>query len=406
LLKLILIFVYLSTNCFYHDILKSSEFRHRRDANATASFSTLSLDFFPLQMPKLKILNKTPASLGYSFPPEWHPHRGTWFSWPRPEGISFPDKYQTVPENLARIMKEIVPRERVEINVPNGNYEYIVRKQLEEHGCPTRNVFFHQIKTNESWCRDHGPAFVRRKNRAGKREMAIVDWGFNAWGGKYPPYDDDDNVPTRIAEELKLPVFYPGIVMEGGAVDFNGGGVVLTTTSCLLNKNRNPSLSKSQIEQYLKDYYGQTHILWLGEGIVGDDTDGHVDDLARFIDPHTIVTAVEEDPKDENFKLLKDNLRRLELARDPAGKPLRIVQIPMPGVVEHDGQRLPATYVNFYFVNGALLVPTYRNKKNDRRALETLQEQLPKHKVIGIDCVELIWGLGAIHCLTQQQPAG
>jgi agmatine deiminase len=232
-----------------------------------------------------------------------------------------------------------------------------------------------------------------------------VDWGFNAWGGKYPPYDDDDAVPTRIAEEQKLPVFCPGIVMEGGAVDFNGAGTVMTTTSCLLNKNRNPNLDQAQVETYLKDYYGQSHVLWLGEGIVGDDTDGHVDDLARFIDASTIVTAIEEDPKDANYKILKDNLRRLQLARDPAGKPYRIVTIPMPGVVEYDKQRLPATYVNFYFVNGALLVPTYRHRKNDHAALQTLQEQLPKRKVIGIDCVELIWGLGAIHCLTQQQPA-
>jgi agmatine deiminase len=366
-------------------------------------------------MPKLKILPQTPASLGYAFPPEWHPHRATWFSWPRPEGISFPDKYHTVPENLARIMKEIAARERVEINVPNGNYERIVRQQLEEHGCPTKNVFFHHIKTNESWCRDHGPAFVMRpkpgqpkmrikSERYPKMESAIVDWGFNAWGGKYPPYDDDDNVPTRVAEELGLPVFYPGIVMEGGAVDFNGDGVVLTTTSCLLNKNRNPQLSKPQVEQYLKDYYGQNHVVWLGEGIAGDDTDGHVDDLARFISADTIVTAVEDDPKDENHKVLKDNLRRLALAHDAAGRPFKIVQIPMPGAIAHEKQRLPATYVNFYFVNGALLVPTYRDRKNDRKAMETLQEHLPKHEVIGIDCVELIWGLGAIHCLSQQQP--
>jgi len=356
-------------------------------------------------MSKLKVLDQTPDFLGYSFPPEWHRHRATWFSWPRPEGISFPDKYHTVPENLARIMREIVPRERVEINVPNGNYEYLAREQLAEHGCPTDNVYFHHIKTNESWCRDHGPAFVLRKKRNGKTEAAIVDWAFNAWGGKYPPYDDDDAVPTRIAEEIKLPVFYPNIVMEGGAVDFNGAGTVMTTTSCLLNKNRNPQLSKSQIEQYLKDYYGQTHVVWLGEGIVGDDTDGHVDDLARFINPTTIVTAVEPDPKDENHEILQDNLKRLRKLKDQDGKPFQIVEIPMPGVVEFDGERLPATYVNFYFINGALLVPTYRHKANDRLALKILQQHLPDHKVIGIDCVELIWGLGAIHCLTQQQPA-
>ena len=347
-----------------------------------------------------KVLNGTPAALGYFFPPEWHPHVATWFSWPRPEGISFPDKYHTIPENLARIMREIAPRERVEINVPNGNYEYLVRRQLQEHGCPTGNVFFHHIKTNESWCRDHGPAFLLKRTKS-----AIVDWRFNAWGGKYPPYDDDDAVPTRIAQELGLPVFCPNVVMEGGAVDFSGGGTVMTTTSCLLNKNRNPHLSKAEIEQYLKDYYGQDRVIWLGEGIAGDDTDGHIDDLARFISPTTIVTAVEEDPKDENYEVLRDNLKRLRKLKDRDGRPFNILEIPMPGVVEHGGQRLPATYVNFYFINGALLVPTYRHKANDRRALKILQQHLPDRKVIGIDCVELIWGLGAIHCLTQQQPA-
>jgi len=358
----------------------------------------------------LKVLKKTPAELGYSFRPEWEPHAGTWFSWPRPEGISFPGKYHTVPENLARIMKEIAQRERVEINVPNENWEYIVRQQLKEHGGPTKNVWFHYIRTNESWCRDHGPAFVVRQGSgfrvqgsAGKN-LAVVDWGFNAWGGKYPPYDDDDKVPTEVARELGLAVFYPGIVMEGGAVDFNGAGTVLTTEQCLLNKNRNPGLSKKRIEQYLKDYYGQRHVCWLKHGIAGDDTDGHIDDVARFISPTTIVTGVEEDPKDENYPVLRENLRRLKELRDPDGRPFEIVQIPMPGIVKHQGQRLPATYVNFYFINGALLVPTYRNRKNDRRAIQTLEKHLPNHKVIGIDCVELIWGLGAIHCLTQQQP--
>jgi agmatine deiminase len=309
-----------------------------------------------------------------------------------------------VPENLARIMCQIAPREQVHINVPNGNYVRIVSQQLKEHGCSLRNVFFHRIKTNESWCRDHGPAFVLKSGRDGKKQAAIVDWGFNAWGGKYPPYDDDDAVPTRIAEEFKLPVFYPGIVMEGGAVDFNGTGTVMTTESCLLNKNRNPGLSKKQVERYLKDYYGQTHVCWLGDGIVGDDTDGHVDDLARFVGPRTIVIGVEEDKKDENYRILEENRRRVRLLKDQDGRPFDVVEIPMPGVVEHDGQRLPATYVNFYFVNGALLVPTYRHRKNDKKTLETLQTALPKHEVIGVDCVELIWGLGAIHCLTQQQP--
>ncbi len=356
-------------------------------------------------MAKLKVFDRTPAELGYTFPPEWHPHTGTWFSWPRPEGISFPGKYHTVPENLARIFREIQSRERVHVNVPNENYAHLVRGQLKEHGCPTDNVHFHHIKTNESWCRDHGPAFVLKPKRGGGNAAAVVDWGFNAWGGKYPPYDDDDAVPTRVAEALKLPVFHPKIVMEGGAVDFNGAGTVMTTTSCLLNKNRNPHLTKTDVERYLKDYYGQRHVLWLGEGIAGDDTDGHVDDLARFIDPQTVVVGVEDDPKDENYGVLQDAVKRLRKLKDQDGRPLRVVEIPMPGVVEHEGQRLPATYVNFYFVNGALLVPTYRHKTNDRKALRTLQEHLPDRKVIGVDCIELIWGLGAIHCLTQQQPA-
>ena len=357
----------------------------------------------PYRMGKLKVLEKTPSQLGYRFPAEWERHSGTWFSWPRPEGISFPGKYHTVPENLAAVMREIQGRETVHINVPNENYERIVRGQLREHGCPTRNVKFHFIKTNESWCRDHGPAFVVKG-----RQAAVVDWGFNAWGGKYPPYDDDDQVPTRVAEELKLPVFYPGIVMEGGAVDFNGAGTVLTTEQCLLNKNRNPSLSRKDVERYLEDYYGQRHVCWLGEGIAGDDTDGHVDDLARFVDERTIVVGIEDDPRDENYKVLRENLRRVKTLKDQDGRPFDVVEIPMPGVVEHDGQRLPATYVNFYFVNGALLVPTYRHKKNDKKALDILTKAVrrskPKHEVIGIDCVELIWGLGAIHCLTQQVP--
>lgn len=348
---------------------------------------------------------KTPRQLGYTFPAEWEPHDATWFSWPRPEGISFPGKYHTVPENLARIFREIAPREKVRVNVPNENYERIVRQQLREHGCPLRNIEFFFIRTNENWCRDHGPAFLVKRPKRGKPRLAIVDWAFNAWGGKYPPYDDDDRVPTEIAKALKIkPVFHPGIVMEGGAVDFNGAGTVLTTTDCLLNKNRNPGLSKAEIERCLLDFYGQEHVCWLTGGIAGDDTDGHVDDLARFIGPTKIVIGIEPDPRDENHRVLRSVRRQLDRLRDQDGRPFEIVEIPMPSPVVHDGQRLPATYVNFYFVNGALLVPTFRDRRNDRAAIETLQRHLPKHEVIGIDCTELIWGLGAIHCLSQQQP--
>ena len=376
-------------------------------------------------MPKLTILDQTPAALGYAFPAEWEKHAGTWFSWPRPEGISFPGKHHTVPSVMAAIFREIAPRETVHVNVPNGNVERIVRQQLKDADGPAKNVVFHHIRTNENWCRDHGPAFVvnRKKNK-----LAVVDWGFNAWGGKYPPYQDDDRVPTAIAGELGLPVFIPerpgtppwpttgcltdriyartglGVVMEGGAIEVNGAGTLITTTDCLLNKNRNPTLSKQQIEQYLKDYYGQSNVLWLTGGVEGDDTDGHVDDIARFISPTKLVMAIEPDETDVNHKALRRARKQADQLRDQAGRPFEIIELPMPAPVVHDGERLPATYVNFYFVNGALLVPTYRDRKNDRRAIEILQAHLATHKVIGIDCSELIWGLGAIHCLSQQMP--
>lgn len=355
-----------------------------------------------------KPTGKTPRELGYIFPAEWEPQRGTWMSWPRPEGISFPGRYHRIGQQLAEIVRQIAMRQEVHINVPNENWEYLARALFAEQKVPSRRVFFHYIKTNEAWCRDHGPAFLK-----GKKGVAIVDWGFNAWGGKYPPYDADDAVPTEVAKRLKIKqVFHPGIVMEGGAVDFNGKGTVLTTTDCLLNKNRNPHLSRAQIEQFLKDYYGQKHVCWLTGGIDGDDTDGHIDDLARFISPDTIVFGVESNPKDVNYKVLKRVRKQLDGLRDQDGEPFKIVELPMPRPVLIEGQRCPATYMNFLFVNGkgkasdgAILVPTYRDRKNDALALRILQDHLPRHEVVGIDCTELIWGLGAIHCLTQQVPA-
>lgn len=371
----------------------------------------------------------TPRELGYFFPPEWHPHAGTWLSWPRPEGISFPGRYENILPNLAAIVTEIGKRENVNINVPDAGWEHRVRHQLASQRVPTEvmaRVRFWHIPTNESWCRDHGPAFViKRKEEGGKRNeagpsgassfspppssfpnspAAIVDWRFNAWGGKYPPWDDDDAVPTRIAEKLGLPVFDAPIVMEGGAVDFNGDGIILTTEDCLLNPNRNPGISKEEIERHLLDYYGQEKVLWLRGGIAGDDTDGHIDDLARFINARTIVVGVEEDPADENYAVTRDAAAQCRALRDAAGRSFDVVEIPMPGRFVIEEQRVPTTYVNFYFVNGALLLPTFGHA-NDARALEILARLLPGREVIGIDCRELIWGLGTIHCLTQQQPA-
>jgi agmatine deiminase len=214
----------------------------------------------------------------------------------------------------------------------------------------------------------------------------------------------DDVVPQHVAKLRALPLFSPGIVMEGGSIEVNGRGTVLTTEACLLNPNRNSHLTKAQIERYLCDYLGCNNVLWLGEGIVGDDTDGHIDDITRFVSPKAVVTVVEEDPQDENYKLLQENLKRLRKLRDQDGKPFRIVELPMPGVVEYDGQRLPASYANFYIANKIVLVPTYRHKKNDKRALDILQKVFPRRKVIGVDSTELIWGLGSFHCISQQEP--
>jgi agmatine deiminase len=345
----------------------------------------------------------TPAQLGYRMPAEWEPHAGTWFTWPRMEGISFPDKYDTVPPVYAALIKELVEVEEVNINVWNGEMEAWVRKRLTDLGTPLERVHFHHFPAYEPWCRDHGPIFLLR-DAEGKHDRAIVDWGYNAWGNKYPPFDLDDAVPQHVARLRGLPLFSPGIVMEGGSLDVNGKGTLLTTESCLLHPNRNPGFTKEQIERFLKDYLGVTHILWLGDGIVGDDTDGHVDDLTRFVDPRTVVTVVEDDPADDNFKPLKENLERLKTMRDQAGQPLRLVELPMPRLIEYDGQRLPASYANFYIANGKVLVPTYRDP-NDTKALAILQSVFSDRKVIGIDSMELIWGLGSFHCISQQEPA-
>ena len=271
-------------------------------------------------------------------------------------------------------------------------------------GTPLERVRFHHFPAYEPWCRDHGPIFLVRDEQ-GQRQRAVVDWNYNAWGGKYPPFDLDDAVPQHVARLRQLPLFSPGIILEGGSIEVNGNGVVLTTTSCLLNPNRNPQLGQGQVEKYLCDYLGVGRVLWLTEGIVGDDTDGHIDDLARFLNPTTIAAVVEHDTSDPNYPILRENLQRLRLMRDTAGRSFRIVELPMPAPVEYEGQRLPASYANFYIANGMVLVPTFRDKR-DHVALETLQREFPDRQVIGIDSTELIWGLGSFHCITQQEPAG
>jgi agmatine deiminase len=345
----------------------------------------------------------TPAQLGYQMPAEWERHDATWLTWPREDGISFPDRFESIPEYWVKMCRYLAPHEEVHINTFDDAHEAEIREHLTRAKLPLgQRIFLHRFPAYEPWCRDHGPIFV--VNESAKDPLAVVDWGYNAWGNKYPPYDLDDAVPQHVAKLLKVPLFSPGIVMEGGSLEVNGKGTLLTTEACLLNKNRNPDLSKEQIEKYLKDYLGGTHILWLGDGILGDDTDGHVDDLTRFVSSDTVVTVVEEDPADPNYQPLKENLERLQTMRDQDGRPLRIISLPMPGVVEYQDQRLPASYANFYIGNEVVLLPVYGHR-NDAAAQKTLQDLFPTRKVVSIDCCDMIWGLGSFHCVTQQQPA-
>jgi agmatine deiminase len=343
----------------------------------------------------------SPAALGYRMPAEWAPHRGTWLSWPHRES-SWPDRFAPVPHVFVEIVRHLAPHEEVHVNVAPPLIPDVERL-LQPLALPAGRVTLHENPTNDAWCRDHGPCFVQREV-GGRREEAIVDWGYNAWGGKYPPFDRDDVIPTRIGEHFGIPVFHPGLVMEGGSLDVNGEGTLLTTESCLLNPNRNPGRSREEIEQALTDYLGVTNVLWLGDGIEGDDTDGHVDDLTRFTDPRTVVTVVEEDPLDKNHEPLKENLKRLRAMRDQDGRPFRVVTLPMPGAMWVEDQRLPASYANFYIANKIVLMPLY-DPARDAEARATLEELFPCRRVIGINSVDLVWGLGSFHCVTQQWPA-
>lgn len=341
-----------------------------------------------------------PKEKGYFFPAEWHPHRATWLSWPHKEA-SWPGKIHSVYAPYSQFIKEVSQGEQVCINVVDQKMADEAIQYLLTAGADMNNIKCFIHPTNDAWCRDHGPAFLI--NPTAEEKKIILDWGYNAWGDKYPPYDLDDNIPTLVGQSLAIPVYYPGIVMEGGAVEFNGKGTVLTTTACLLNKNRNPQLHQEQIEAYLRNFYGVEQVLWLGEGIVGDDTDGHIDDITRFVNEDTVVTVVEEDAKDANYELLQENLEALKKMRLINGKQLNIVELPMPSAVVYEEQRLPASYANFYISNAAVIVPTYRDK-NDQRALDILQGCFNDRKVIGIDSTDVIWGLGSWHCLSQQEP--
>ena len=343
----------------------------------------------------------TPKEQGFFMPAEWARHEATWLTYPK-NPDSWPGKIETIYPSYHLFVKTLAEGERVHINVDDEAMLQHVKAELEKIDCNMQNISLHIVPSNDAWCRDHGPAFLLNHNDSKLR--AIVNWNHNAWGGKYP-YELDTEVPVHIHDLMPdLPLFSPDIVMEGGSIDVNGCGDLLTTTSCLLNPNRNPHLNQDQIEGYLRDYYGVENIIWLGEGIVGDDTDGHVDDLTRFVSPDTILTVVEEDTWDENYEPLQKNLRMLKRCRLANGKQPTIVEMPMPDVVFYDNQRLPASYANFYIANDKVIFPTYRCLA-DNEAAYILEACFPDREIIGIDSTDIIWGLGSFHCLSQQMPA-
>jgi agmatine deiminase len=336
-------------------------------------------------------------------PAEWHRHAATWLAWPK-DPLTWPERVAQVQEIFLQMIAALAPNETVNVLVDDEATEQTVQSRCTFAGA--ENIHFHQITTVDSWIRDYGPNFLLKD----KGELAYNDWVFNAWGNKYEALTRDNSIPARLESILNISRFEPAIVMEGGSIEVNGAGVLMTTEQCLLNPNRNPLLDRAGIEQYLKDYVGVQKVLWLGEGIVGDDTDGHIDDIARFVSPTTIVCAMEEDPLDANYALLQDNLQRLRQMTDAHSKPFEIVTLPMPGIVGgatdcglRDRERLPASYANFYIANGVVLVPIFGHA-NDARALRILQGLFSDRRVVEINCEPLVWGMGTIHCVTQQQP--
>ena len=343
----------------------------------------------------------TPSQLGYFFPAEFAPHTATWLSWPHKEE-SWPGKIDSIFPLYSLFVKYLSQSEKVCINVNDEAMKAFAVKHLQQAGADMENVEFFFHPTNDAWCRDHGPAFLI--NPKAEQKKIIVDWNYNAWGGKYPPYDLDDVIPTLIAKHYYIPVYNPGIIMEGGSVDFNGAGTVITSKCCLLNKNRNPHLSQEQIENYLCNYYGMQQVLWVDEGIDGDDTDGHIDDTVRFVNEDTVITVVEENKNDVNYDLLQTNLKQLKQMRLLNGKQLNIIELPMPDEIIYNEQHLPASYANFYICNKYVIVPTFRSLK-DEKALQIIAGCFPARETIGIDSTDIIWGLGSFHCLSQQEPA-
>jgi agmatine deiminase len=341
---------------------------------------------------------------GYRMPAEWESHEATWLAWPHNHD-DWPGKFAPIPWVYAEVIRNLSRHERVEVIVNDGASEKNVRQILKLANALNDNVRFHRWPTNRVWTRDSGCIFVARDG-----DLSAIKWRFTAWA-KYSNWKHDEKIGSHISEFANAPEIQPlfrkkRVVLEGGSIDVNGQGTLLTTEECLLSKvqQRNPWMQRKDYEKVFAEYLGIKNVIWLGAGINGDDTHGHVDDLTRFVAPDMVVTAVESDPKDSNYEPLRENARRLSDATDQDGKPLAVIDLPMPGPVIFEGRRLPASYANFYIANGIVLVPVF-NDPNDRVALDILADLFPDREVIGIYCGDLVWGLGTLHCMTQQQPA-
>jgi agmatine deiminase len=339
----------------------------------------------------------TPRTQGCRWPAEWEPHAATWIAWPH-RVRTWPGHFEPIPACFALIARSLAQFEPVHV-LAGGEAVMAQARTMIGH---LDRVVLHDISTNDAWVRDYGPTFLAGP---GAGEVSLIDWQYNAWGGKYPPWDLDNDVPRQLANRLHMRRFEPGIVLEGGSIDNNGCGTMLTTESCLLDPRRNPQLTRTDIARVLLDFCVGLEIIWLPGGpLAGDDTDGHVDQLARFVSSHQVVVAVEQDPRDENFAPLQENLRRLQACEKLAcGKALEVIPLPMPRPLYIDGQRVPASYCNFYIANGCVLVPHFDDPADDV-ARDILQRLLPDRQAIALPARDLIWGRGAIHCLTQQQP--
>ena len=340
----------------------------------------------------------TPRNRGFHMPAEWEPHDAVWLSWPHNKE-TFPH-IEAVEEAYIRFISAIHRSERVELFVPGALAHRLVRTRLKEAKVDLSRVTLHTIDYSDVWIRDYGPSFLLNR---GMKRLAMTRWEFNAWGGKYPSMLPDGRISEIMNRRLELSVFEPKIILEGGSIDVNGKGSVLTTRACLLNPNRNPELSENRIEEYLSEYLGVTNIIWLNEGIVGDDTDGHVDDLARFVNPSTVLCAYEEDTADANYPALHENYEILTRSRDEEGRPLTVVKLPMPAPVQSGDERYPASYTNFYIGNTVVIVPVFGDPR-DKDAIEILQALFPGRTIIGVDARAMVEGFGTFHCATQQQP--